>query len=140
MLRVSCVRVLASGLLAAFLSPLAAPVAAARAADPPLCAPPAAGEVFRTSCRTWETGAVVQLLDEFTVDHLFKPELPAFERTWTQILAPFTSKNLVESDAFRLLAKDLEPLRFTQLDRTTGTVSSNLAAAPREADVGALAF
>jgi hypothetical protein len=126
--------------LGAALVLLAPACAPAGAAQPPLCAPPAAGEVFRTSCRTWETGAVVQLLDELTVDHLFKPELPAFERTWRQILAPFTSKNLVEGDAFRKLTVELEPLRFTQLDRTTGTVSANLAAAPREADVDALAF
>jgi hypothetical protein len=110
------------------------------AAEPPVCAPPSAGEVFRTSCRSWDTGAVVQLLDELTVDHLFKPELPAFERTWIQLFAPFTSKNLVESEAFRKLAQQLEPLRFTQLDRTTGTVSASLASAPREADVQALAF
>jgi hypothetical protein len=110
------------------------------AAEPPVCAPPAAGEVFRTSCRNWDTGAVVQLLDELTVDHLFKPELPAFERTWLQLFAPFTSKNLVESEGFRKLAQGLEPLRFTQLDRTTGTVSASLAATPREADVDALSF
>ncbi len=110
------------------------------AAQFPVCAAPAAGEVFRTACRTWEAAGVLQLLDELTVDHLFKPEAPPFERTWTQLLAPFTSKNLVENEEFRARAMALAPLRFTQLDRTTGTVSTDLASAPRELEIESRGF
>jgi hypothetical protein len=112
----------------------------ASAADFPVCPPPAAGEAVRSACRPWDAAAVVKILDDLTIDHLFKRELPGFERTWTQLVTPLQSKNLVESEAFQKLARDLEPLRFTQLDRTTGTLSSHLASAPRQADVDALGF
>lgn len=112
----------------------------AGAADVPVCPPPAAGEVVRSACRTWDAAAVAKLLDQITVDHLFKRELPGFERTWMQIVGPLQSKNLVESEAFLKLARELEPLRFTQLDRTSGTVSAHFASSVREADVDALGF
>jgi len=110
------------------------------AAQNPVCAAPAAGEVLRTSCRAWASASVVRLLDDFTVDHLLKPSLPSFERTWPQLVAAFASRSLSENDAFRALAKSLEPLRFTQLDRTTGTVSCDLAASPRQVDVESVGF
>jgi len=125
-------------LLALLASSIARPTIAS--AQHPVCAGPAAGEVLRTSCRSWAAASVLRFLDDFTVDHLLKPAPPPFERTWPQFLAPFASKNLTEKDGFRALARSLEPLRFTQLDRTTGTVISDLAAAPRQVDVESEGF
>lgn len=101
-------------------------------AQRPVCAPPAPGEVLKTSCRSWAAETALRLLDDFTVDQLFKPGPASFERSWGQLLSAFASKDIPEDETFRAAVRSIEPLRFTPLDRTTGTVLSDLASSPRE--------
>ncbi|MFN2426922.1 MAG: hypothetical protein ABR587_10810 [Candidatus Binatia bacterium] len=112
--------------------------AAPASAQHPVCAPPAAGEVMKTSCRSWAAPAMLRLLDDFTIDQIFKPV--SFERTWSSLMSAFASKDIPENEAFRATARSLEPIRFTPLDRTTGTLLSDLSGSPRSIDVRPDAF
>lgn len=132
MLRPLCFATLLASVLLATPEPASA--------QHPVCPPVARGEVLLTSCRSWSSDAALRLLDDFTVDHLFKAPLPAFERTWTQLATVFASTSLPENADFRRTAKMLEPLRFTPLDRTTGTVGCDLSASPRRLELDSLAY
>lgn len=67
----------------------------------------------------------VRFLDDFTVDHLFKPAPPLIERSILETSRIFATKEIDDNPALKSFLGALAPLRFSQLDRTTGTLQAD---------------
>ncbi|MFN2375931.1 MAG: hypothetical protein ABR538_05295 [Candidatus Binatia bacterium] len=117
-----------AGLVAAAFVLLAAPARAQR----PVCADLAQGEAVQVACRPFTLFAVVRFLSDFTVDHLFKPSPPPVQRSVMEAVQVFGSKEIIDNPALKEFLSGLAPLRFTQLDRTTGAVLADFTKSPRE--------
>lgn len=128
-------RIIASASLARACSALLASAlvfhASTACAQRQVCAPPATGENVVGVCQPFALFPVVRFLADFSVDHHFKPAPPPFERSLLQLLQPFAAKELLDNDALRVFLAALAPLRFVQLDRSTGTVFADFAETAR---------
>ncbi|HEY2773500.1 MAG TPA: hypothetical protein VGK20_05555 [Candidatus Binatia bacterium] len=116
---------------AAVLLLLAAPAHAQR----PVCASLAPGERATISCRPFSLSPVVRFLADFSVDQLFKPTPPAFQRTALEMAPLFAAKEVSDDAALQKLLSSLPPLRFSQIDRSTGTVLAELGDSATNADL-----
>lgn len=101
-------------------------------AQQPVCRPVAAGEAVRVAYRAASLEPVGRMLADFAIDHLFKPSPPDFERTMPQVARPFVAQEMIDNPALATFLRGLSPLRFTQLDRTTGTVIGDFRKDSRE--------
>jgi hypothetical protein len=101
-------------------------------AQQPVCDPVAAGEPVVTVCRSASLFPAVRFLADFTVDQLFKPAPPAFERTALGIADVFVPRETSDKSLRKILGA-LAPIRFLQLDRTTGSLVADWTDGEHEA-------
>ncbi len=101
-------------------------------AQQPICPPLAPGEAVLTSCRPLSSAPAIRLLADFTVDHLLKPAPPAFGRGALELAQPFVGKELRDNPDLTAFLNALPSVRFTQLDRGTGTLAADFSGARRE--------
>jgi len=101
-------------------------------AQHPVCAPLAPGEAVHAVCAPFSLYAAVRLTADFTVDHLFKPSPPTIQRSVLEASQHFAAKQIADNPALKSFLAALVPLRFSQLDRTTGTVQADFSTNPRE--------
>jgi hypothetical protein len=94
-------------------------------AQRPVCAPVGAEERVQPFCAPLSLYAAVRFLSEFTVDHHFKPAPPAIQRSALDTTRFVIGKQLADNPALETFLRGLEPLRFIQLDRSTGTLVSD---------------
>jgi hypothetical protein len=102
-------------------------------AQSPICAPPSPSETYLAVCKPgWVVvNNVTRLLSRLSVDHLFKPPPPPFSYSIGDLILPIVGGQLVADDDLRDFVEGLAPIDFTQLDKSTGTLSVNLEPAPR---------
>jgi hypothetical protein len=98
----------------------------------PVCPAVAPGERVQLSCKPFSLLSVGRFLADFSVDQLFKPSPPPFRRTILEAAQLFVPKELSDSPALLAWTAALAPLRFTQLDRTTGTVQADYSKSDRD--------
>jgi hypothetical protein len=108
-------------------------LAATRAdAQLPICAPLGPDELVQAACAPYSLYPAVRLLADFTVDHLFKPAPPPIQRTLLEAGQLFAAKQIADNPPLQSFLENLAPLRFSQLDRTTGTLIADFNANKRE--------
>jgi len=103
-------------------------------AQRPICAPPGPDERVHAICTPFSLFPAVRFLADFTVDQLFKPAPPPFTRSLLEFGQLFAVKEIAASPPLKDFLAVLAPLRFAQLDRTTGTVFADFDAGRKEFD------
>ncbi|HXC51676.1 MAG TPA: hypothetical protein VN634_12370 [Candidatus Limnocylindrales bacterium] len=93
-------------------------------AQQPICPQFVRGQQVAVVCRASYGFSVVRFAADFTVDHLLKPLPWSFERSLSQIAQAFAFKELRDNPELAKFLLAIAPIRFAQLDRTTGTVSA----------------
>lgn len=106
--------------------------ATAARAQRPVCAPLGPAEAVQPVCAPFSLFPAVRFVADFTVDHLFKPAPPAVQRTVLETGQLFAAKQIGDNPALQSFLAALAPVRFLQLDRTTGTVLADFHSSPRE--------
>lgn len=101
-------------------------------AQRPVCAPLGPGERVQPVCAPLSVYGALRFLADFTVDHHFKPAPPAIQRSAVEASQPVIGHLLRDNAGLKDFLAGLAPLRFIQLDRSTGSVLADFAAGPRE--------
>lgn len=91
-----------------------------------MCPQPALNAVYRSACRPDLLFAATRFISDFTVDHLFKPAPPRFQRTAGELLAPFVGATVAANEELQNYAQSLAALSFTQLDTATGVFYADI--------------
>lgn len=102
-------------------------VAEARA-QRPVCEPLATAEKVHEVCSPFSHLPALRFLADFTVDHLFKPSPPSFSRGILDLGNLVAARSISEDPALAGFLGDLSPIRFSQLDRATGTLLAEFEA------------
>jgi hypothetical protein len=102
-------------------------------AQHPVCAPPSSSETYLAVCRPGLIAihGAATILSRFSVDHLFKPPQIPFMYAPAEIAAPFIGRQSPEIAEFFESLRDLPDVRFSRLDRSTGTLVANFEDAQR---------
>lgn len=89
----------------------------------PVCPQPLPEEAYYTACAPGGRILVAQLLLDLAIDHVMKPDLPPVRRRAGDLLRAVTSDEWMEKNgALRAYLDQLEPIKLTKLDTTTGTL------------------
>ena len=88
----------------------------------PVCAALGPDERVQVVCAPFSLFPAVRFLADFTVDQLFKPAPPPIQRTLLEAGQLFAAKAIGDNPDLESFLAALAPLRFTQLDRTTGSL------------------
>lgn len=115
--------------LAAILAPAFASPALAQL---PVCRPLGADEDVVVSCRPFSLFPTARFLADLSIDQLFKPAPPPVGRSVLEMVQLFAGKEVLDHPDWKKFAGALPPVRFQQLDRTTGTVLGDFADATPE--------
>lgn len=107
-------------------------VATSAHAQRAVCAPVAPDEQVQTACMPFSLFPSVRFLADFTVDQLFKPAPPPFQRTLLEVSSLFVGKTIADNPELKRFLGALAPIRFTQFDRTTGSVLADFEDNKRE--------
>ncbi len=93
-------------------------------AQQPVCPPPSPSQLYYATCGLRVMMPVRRFLTEFAVDHLFKPASLPFERSPLDLVAPLAGSQFEADGDLSEQLGSLAPLRFTRLDKSTGTVDA----------------
>jgi hypothetical protein len=118
-------------LLTLALLPILATATQAQA-QVPICRSLGADEKVVVSCRPFSLFPTARFLADFSVDQLFKPAPPPLTRTILDLVQLFEGKEIVDNPDWKTFAAALPPVRFQQLDRTTGTVVGDFGDSTRD--------
>jgi hypothetical protein len=87
-----------------------------------ICPPIAKDQQVTIACRPVYAFSAMRMLADFTVDHLYKPAPWSFERTFAQSAQGLALQELKDNPDLARFLTLLPAVRFTQLDRSTGTL------------------